>query len=130
MSKNLFLLLAILFALLSICLSRPSPWYRSEPSAETKKKANENYRNDPLQHWVCSHFGDDSPKIRDDLIKRKDNGEGFVERHWNAWSNSENYEKDNRKSSNEKVEKREIDRTVFDNSFFQNLFKRYKYNLV
>lgn len=75
MTKNVFLLLAILFALLSICFSRPSPWYRSEPSAETKKKADENYQNDPLQHWVCSHFGDDSPKMRDDLNKRKDNGE-------------------------------------------------------
>lgn len=30
--------------------------------------------------------------MRDDLIERKNNGEGFLERHWNAWTTLDNWD--------------------------------------
>jgi hypothetical protein len=32
--------------------------------------------------------------MRDDLIRRKNNGEGAIERHWNSWTTWNNWQVD------------------------------------
>ncbi len=66
--------------------------------------ANRNYQNDPIQRWVATNFGDEFPKMRDDLIERKNQGEGAVERHFNAWMNPSNWEVDPNNDLKEKAD--------------------------
>ena len=56
--------------------------------------ANKNYENDPIQRRVATAFGDEIPNMRDDLIRRKNNGEGFLERHGKAWTDTDNWKVD------------------------------------
>jgi len=56
--------------------------------------AKKNYPDSPAEQWVARSFGDELPKLRDDLIKRKNEGEGFVERHYKAWKNLKNWKVD------------------------------------
>lgn len=60
-------------------------------SPENRDIANQNYPDSPVERFVATHLGDEFPNMRDDLIKRKNNGEGFVERHKNAWKNRRNW---------------------------------------
>ena len=45
-----------------------------------------------MERCVATHAGDEFPKMRDDLIRRKNNDEGLIERHYNAWMTIENWE--------------------------------------
>lgn len=44
-----------------------------------------------MERYVAKSFGDEIPFMRDDLIRRKNNGEGFWARHWNAWKTGNNW---------------------------------------
>ena len=79
----LFLICFIIVFLVSLC-----------QAASTKKNrriAEENYKDSVFEKIVATHLGDELPKMRDDLIRRKNNGEGFVERHIKAWSTGDNW---------------------------------------
>ena len=76
-------LLIILFMTLSPC--------RAASTEENRRIAEENYPDSLLERLVATHLGDEFPRMRDDLIRRKKSGEGFVERHWNAWSELQNW---------------------------------------
>ncbi len=52
------------------------------------------YKNDPIQRWVARGLGDEIPRMRDDLIRRKNNGEGTIKRHLNAWTTLDNWKVD------------------------------------
>lgn len=63
-------------------------------------RANHNYPNSPVENFVVKQFGDKLPHMHDDLINRKNNGENFIERHYNSWKNTDNwrYEPEHRRS--------------------------------
>lgn len=63
-------------------------------SDQNRQIAVDNYAKSPAERYVATAFGDEIPNMRDDLIRRKDNGEGFFERHFNAWRNLTNWEVD------------------------------------
>lgn len=75
--------LIILFMTRTLC--------RAASTEENRRIAEENYPDSPLERFVATHLGDEFPRMRDDLIRRKKDGEGFVERHWNAWSELRNW---------------------------------------
>ena len=52
------------------------------------------YADDPVQRWVAHNWGDEIPRMRDDLIRRKEEGEGMVQRHLNAWTTLDNWKVD------------------------------------
>ena len=58
---------------------------------ENKDIADNNYPNAPVQRFVAKSFGDELPDMRDDLIRRKNNSEGIIRRHWNAWRTLDNW---------------------------------------
>ena len=62
-------------------------------STEVNRRiAEENYPDSLFERFVATHLGDEFPQMRDNLIQRKKNGEGIIERHWNAWSDHRNWE--------------------------------------
>ncbi len=63
-------------------------------SRTNKDIADKNYPDDPVQGKVATWSGDEIPKMRDDLIDRKNKGEGPIERHVKAWSSPKNWEVD------------------------------------
>ena len=65
---------------------------RAASTEENRRIAEENYPDSLFERFVATHLGDELPKMRDDLIQRKKNGEGIIERHWNAWSDHRNWE--------------------------------------
>ena len=82
--KSLLILCTILLVILAAYTS-------ASTSPENEHKCNENYANDPVQKFVCTHCGDELPKMRDDLIDRKNQGEDTFERHFNAWGDGMNW---------------------------------------
>jgi hypothetical protein len=84
--------LAFLFVIL--CASQSCEAWLFSSSESNREKAQENYPDSGLERWVATSFGDEIPKMRDDLIERKKNGEGPIRRHWNAWRTLENWEVD------------------------------------
>ena len=52
------------------------------------------YPYSPVENFVCNKFGENLPNMRDELLERKENGEGFVRRHINAYRNPENWDYD------------------------------------
>ena len=71
-------------------------------SRRNKDIANRNYPDSPIQRKVATAFGDEIPNMRDDLIKRKNNGEGPVERHLKAWTTGDNWKIDPKNDENER----------------------------
>lgn len=60
-------------------------------STHNRKIAEESYSDSPIERMVALILGDLFPKVRDDLILRKNLGENFFERHKNALGNAENW---------------------------------------
>lgn len=40
---------------------------------------------------MAKSLGDKIPNMRDDLIRRKDDGQSFFGRHWDAWTTGSNW---------------------------------------
>jgi hypothetical protein len=87
-STQLVFLIVILF----VSQGCEAWFFRS--SQENKAKAYRNYPDSPVQRFVATSFGDEIPNMRDDLIRRKKNGEGSIKRHWNAWRTLDNWKVD------------------------------------
>lgn len=77
-----------------------SAWFFSS-SKENADIADKNYKDSPIQRSVAKSLGDEIPKMRDDLIRRKNNGEGPIERHLKAWTTRENWEVDQNNDAKE-----------------------------
>lgn len=71
-------------------------------SRRNKDIADRNYPDSPIQRKVATSLGDEIPNMRDDLIKRKNNGEGAVERHLKAWTTFDNWKVDPNNDKNER----------------------------
>lgn len=67
------------------------PFRSSQTNYEIVK---DEYQNSPVEKYVATAFGDEIPAMRNELIKRKHSGEGFLERHVHAWSKSMNWKVD------------------------------------
>ena len=81
---------------------RPGAPFRS--SETSRKIAEKNYPDSKVEKYVATAFGDELPEMRDDLANRKKNGEGFVERHRNAFTDRKNWKVDpdnNRKETDD-----------------------------
>ena len=72
-------------------------------SLSNKITAAQAYPNSPVEQFVARTFGDELHTMRDDLIQRKSNGEGFVDRHLHAWSEGDNWKWDKNEQSNKKA---------------------------
>lgn len=72
-------------------------------SLENAQKAAKNYPDSPVQRYVATSFGDEIPNMRDDLINRKNSGEGFFERHFKAWTTGSNWEVDENNDAKEEA---------------------------
>ena len=81
---RLLIFITLFFLMINLC--------RAASSVKNRQIAEENYPDSCLERMVATHLGDELPKMRDDLIRRKNNGEGFMERHWNAWSTLDNWD--------------------------------------
>ncbi|PAA68007.1 hypothetical protein BOX15_Mlig018362g1 [Macrostomum lignano] len=82
--------LLLLLLMMMIALSPVT----ADSSKENRKIAETNYGNSPVERWVATHLGDELPNMRNDLIRRKNAGEGFVERHAKAYVDSNNWSVD------------------------------------
>ena len=77
----------LLLLLLLLQLQAGSSAARATSSFEENKRlADEHYHDSPLEHWVAMQIGELFPRVRDDLIARKQGGEGIVYRHLAAWA--------------------------------------------
>lgn len=74
--------------------SNRRPGYPFRSSQTNKDIADKNYPNSPVQKYVATALGDELPKMRDDLINRKNKGEGVISRHIKAWTNKKNWQRD------------------------------------
>ena len=81
--------------------SKSRPLFSSSQS--NKDIADKNYPDSPLQRRVATSLGDEIPNMRDDLVRRKNEGEGVVGRHIGAWTTGKNWkvDKDNDKKEAE-----------------------------
>jgi len=52
---------------------------------------NNAYNNSIIENFVCNTLGDFIPNMRDDLINRMNHGEGFIKRHFNAYTTPDNW---------------------------------------
>ena len=82
--RLLIVVFTILFLTITLC--------RAASSGKNRQIAEENYPDSWLERFVATHFGDELPSMRDDLITRKRNGENILVRHWYAWTTMENWE--------------------------------------
>lgn len=46
---------------------------------------NREYKNNPIQRWAARWLGDEVPWMRDDMIRRNNNGEGALEGMVHSW---------------------------------------------
>lgn len=60
-------------------------------SAKNANLAAANYRNSPIEYFVAYNWGDQIPVMRDELIRRKQVGQGFLQRHFQAWKQPANW---------------------------------------
>ena len=74
----------LLFLTINLC--------QAASSDSNRRIAEENYLDSWLERIVATHLGDEFPKMRDDLIRRKKNDENILVRHWYAWITLENWE--------------------------------------
>ncbi len=105
-----FILITILFVCITTVVAQAkSSIFDSSPS--NRERAKQEYKDSPAERVVATVFGDELPKMRDDLIKRKNEGQGFVKRHVEAWKNDDNWtvDKENQdrqiKADRDKAEK-------------------------
>ena len=75
---------ALLFLTINLC--------QTASSDKNHRIAEENYPDFWLERIVATHLGDEFPKMRDDLIRRKKNSENTLVRHWYAWTTLDNWE--------------------------------------
>ena len=90
-SKIAILFVAFLAILFVTEISEVSGGNVIRPSQRSRNIANRNYPNSPVERFVATRFGDNLPRMRNELINRKNNGEGFTRRHYNAWKNPANW---------------------------------------
>ena len=83
-----FLLIVICLAILLLNFSLSY----AASSKRNRKIAEQNYPDSLFERFVATHLGDEFPRMRDDLIRRKNNGEGIVQRHVVAWTTISNWE--------------------------------------
>ena len=76
--KSIIILMAMIFAI-------------NGYSKFDESVANNNYQDSLIENLVAKHFGNNLPDMRNELIFRKNNGEGFIERHYNAWTEPSNW---------------------------------------
>ena len=60
-------------------------------SSYDKFLAEQNYPLSPLENFVAGNIGGNLPNMRNDLLRRKDSGQGFLDRHVHAWSTPSNW---------------------------------------
>lgn len=82
--KKLFLCVMCLMAITFVRV-----WASSTP--ENQAIAEANYPNSAPERFVATHLGDELPRMRDDLIRMKDQGMGPIERHARAWTTPNNW---------------------------------------
>ena len=90
-SKIAILFVAFLAILFVIEISEVSGGNVIRPSQRSRDIANRFYPNSPVERFVATRFGDNLPRMRNELINRMNNGEGFIRRHFNAWRNQANW---------------------------------------
>ncbi|RYG49243.1 hypothetical protein EON67_06845 [archaeon] len=70
------------------------PCARAASSDANARLAADNYPHDPIQRFIATHCGDEMPNMRDDLIRRKADGQGLMHRHVAAWLTLRNWQLD------------------------------------
>ena len=80
------LFLTLLLLMITLCLCHAAS------SDKNRQIAEENYPDSWLERLMATHLGDEFPKMRDDLIRRKKNDENILVRHWYAWTTLDNWE--------------------------------------
>ena len=88
MFRNQITHLLVFFTLLCLAINL----CRSASSDENRQITEESYPDSWLERLVATHLGDEFPKMRDELIRRKKNGENILARHWYAWTTLDNWE--------------------------------------
>ena len=81
---HLLVFFTLLFLTISLC--------QAASSDKNRRIAEENYPDSWLERIVATHLGDELPKMRDDLIRRKRDDENILVRHWYAWTTLENWD--------------------------------------
>jgi hypothetical protein len=99
--------IVLFVGLISSSLSAPIPgwdtWYNPfSSSVDNARIANRGYSDSWIQRQVAKSFGDEIPRMRDDLLRRKSNGEGFFQRHYNAWTTGQNWRVDRHNDQRER----------------------------
>ena len=101
----LYRIFALLSAVVALCTSvAQAKSSIFDSSRGNKLQSEQNYPDDLIQRTVARVLGDELPQMRDDLIQRKNNGEGAVERHLNAWTTKDNWKWDSKEQERRKVE--------------------------
>lgn len=72
----------------------PPPYSWSDSSTSNARRVSNAYAGSPIEQWVATKLGDEMNGMRDDLLSRKDAGEGFIERHIGAWTTLDNWKWD------------------------------------
>jgi len=86
--QQFYTMLKLVLFLLFIGWSSAGLFSSTKDNAEIAKQ---NYPDSPVEQWTARNFGDELPNLRNDLIERKNQGEGFIQRHYNAWKNENNW---------------------------------------
>ena len=89
-STSVVLIISTTFAILVIFFT--SFYGGAVNTEENRKIAEDNYPDSLFERIVATHFGDELRRMRDDLIERKNKGEGIIQRHFNAWTTLSNWE--------------------------------------
>lgn len=83
MSKYLFVF--VIICLIASC----SALFGSSP--QNRWMSNGYYNNAP-ERFVSTHFGERFPHMQQDLLQRRDAGQGFIKRHIGAWTTPSNWQ--------------------------------------
>lgn len=89
--------------------SRVGPLWLFRSSADNAEIVNEGFKNNPIARSLALAYGDEFPKLRDDLIERTRSGsDSILQRHLSAFTNLQNwrYERENNKKEIEGPYKR------------------------
>jgi hypothetical protein len=108
-SKIAILFVAFLAILFIVEINEVSGGNVVNLSQRSHNIANRFYPSSPAERFVATRFGDTLPRMRNELINRRNNGESFTRRHFNAWRNRGNWRWQRPKRSRgrylEKIEK-------------------------
>lgn len=89
--------------------SRVGPLWLFRSSQDNADIVNEGFKNNPIARSLALAYGDEFPKLRDDLIERTRSGtDSILQRHLSAATNLQNwrYERENNKQEMENPYKR------------------------